>query len=191
MKLCLLATVIHTTLIGMGVLFYQRKQLEGKVVPTDFKCPAGTFMYKDQGLFENELIEVGLLARPKGFRGGQQEGPISCGKCQAGFSCEGEFAVPCAQHHFSGKQGKCEPCREGEFQDLLGSSSCAKCPKGSKCPQKGRGKQECSEGYFQTKQGQTVCDPCPKGHSCQSPIAEPKKCKQGHFQDKEAQGACK
>ena len=114
-----------------------------------------------------------------------QTGVEECKQCE-------KFTADCADANYctdcpsgkAGKEGRCDPCYAGQFQDSTAELTCKDCP----------------AGRYQNEDGATDCIDCPAGKAKGAGVAAPlggmmgsqcENCTVGQYQDSTAQLTCK
>jgi hypothetical protein len=91
---CVVATLVHSTLVGMGLFFTQRKALQVEALMLEIQCPSGSFLYKDEALYLFDLIDEGTV-EASGLERQSIEGPSLCAICPEGYSCVDNIKSEC------------------------------------------------------------------------------------------------
>ncbi|KAK3593640.1 hypothetical protein CHS0354_025531 [Potamilus streckersoni] len=127
-------------------------------------CQPGTFQNNTSG--SCELCPLGYYSA--------KEKQLNCSKCPEGQTTESVGATSetdcyrvCSVGYFWDRVRRlCEWCEVGQYQDVIGQTSCKPCPNGKTTPTEGSSSIQqctynCSKGYEINPLG--GCRPCPKG----------------------------
>ena len=111
-----------------------------------------------------------------------------CERCEAGTVSNADFTGcdPCPAGTFA-KDGVCEPCAAGEYQDEEKQTSCKACAPGHVSDAGATSCDPCASGEFANG---NVCEACPLGTAASEPVDVCPPCGAGSFANETGMSSC-